>query len=189
MCDTSPNNLIRVLLDSSRTISEISTLLSSGFFLHPSAFSIHYHIFIWWYVVLSLRLPSPIQIMVDQKQLANVEYCNYVAWRCTREIKFSTAIAKTGFNRKKNVFFSKLDLYSYFRNKLAKCYIWSIASYGAESWTLRTVDRRCLESFEIWCWRRMAKISWTDHVRNVEMLQRRVNEENNIVRAVKKKEG
>jgi hypothetical protein len=27
-----------------------------------------------------------------------------------------------------------------------------------------------LESFEMWCWRRMGKISWTDHVRNEEVL-------------------
>jgi hypothetical protein len=29
-----------------------------------------------------------------------------------------------------------------------------------------------LESFEMWCWRRMEKISWTDHVRNEEVLLR-----------------
>jgi hypothetical protein len=28
------------------------------------------------------------------------------------------------------------------------------------------IDRKQLESFEIWCWRRIEKISWTDHVRN-----------------------
>jgi hypothetical protein len=52
------------------------------------------------------------------------------------------------------------------RKKLVKCYIWSIALYGAETWTLRTVDQKHLKSFEMWWWRRMKKISWTDHVRN-----------------------
>jgi hypothetical protein len=37
--------------------------------------------------------------------------------------------------------------------------------YGAEIWTLRAVDQKHLESFEMWCWK-MEKISWTDHVRN-----------------------
>ena len=50
-----------------------------------------------------------------------------------------------------------------------KCYIWSIASYGAETWTLREVDQKHLESFEMWCWRRMEKIIWTDHVRNEDV--------------------
>jgi hypothetical protein len=34
------------------------------------------------------------------------------------------------------------------RKKLVKCYIWSIALYGAETWTPRTVDQKHLESFE-----------------------------------------
>ena len=50
-----------------------------------------------------------------------------------------------------------------------------MALYGAEIWTLRTADQKYLESFEMWCWRRMEKISWTDHVRNEDVLLR-VNE-------------
>jgi hypothetical protein len=55
------------------------------------------------------------------------------------------------------------------RKKLVKCYIWSIALYGAETWTLRKVDQKHLESFEL-CWRRMEKISWMDRVKNEETL-------------------
>jgi len=54
--------------------------------------------------------------------------------------------------------------------KLVKCYVWSIASYGAETWTLRAVDQKHLESLEMWCWRRMEKISWTNHVRKESAL-------------------
>jgi len=49
-------------------------------------------------------------------------------------------------------------------------YIWSIALYGAETWKILAVDQKHLDSFEMWCWRRMKKISWTDHVRNEEVL-------------------
>jgi hypothetical protein len=52
------------------------------------------------------------------------------------------------------------------RKKLVKCYIWSIAVYGAETWVLRAVDQKHLESFEMLYWRRIEKISWTDYVRN-----------------------
>jgi len=44
--------------------------------------------------------------------------------------------------------------------------------YGAEIWTLRATDQKHPESFEMWCRRRMEKISWTDHVRNEELLLR-----------------
>jgi hypothetical protein len=49
---------------------------------------------------------------------------------------------------------------------------YSVALYGAEIWTLRKVDQKNLKSFEMWCWRRMEKIKWTDHVRNEDVLLR-----------------
>jgi hypothetical protein len=58
------------------------------------------------------------------------------------------------------------------RKKLVKCYVWSIALYGAETWTLRVMDQKHVESFEMWCWRKMEKISWSDHVRNEDVLLR-----------------
>ena len=67
-----------------------------------------------------------------------------------------------------------------------KCYIWSVALYGAEDWTLRAVDRKQLKSFEMWCWRSMEKISWTDRVRNEEVLLR-VKEQMNILHEISKR--
>jgi hypothetical protein len=108
------------------------------------------------------RQPSRIKIMVDKKQLENVEYLNYLGTmitndaRCTCEIKSTIVIAKAAFNKKKTLFTSKLDLN--LRKHLVKCYVWSIALYGAETWTLRKIDQKYLESFEMWCWRRMEKL-------------------------------
>ena len=65
------------------------------------------------------------------------------------------------------------------------CYSWSVASYGAEIWMLRKVDQKYLESFEMWCWRRM-DISWTDHVRNKDVLHR-VKAERNFLHTIKRK--
>jgi hypothetical protein len=48
------------------------------------------------------------------------------------------------------------------------------------------VDQKYLESFEMWCWRRIEKISWTDRVRNEEVLLR-VKGERNIVHTVKRR--
>ena len=71
---------------------------------------------------------------------------------------------KKTFNKKKTLFTSKLDLN--FRKKLVKCYIWSMALYGAETWIIQPADQKYHESNEMWCWRRMEKISGTDRVRN-----------------------
>jgi len=62
-------------------------------------------------------------------------------------------VAKAAFNKKRVLFTSTFDLE--LRKKLVKCCIWSIALHGAETWMLRVVDQKHLESFEMWCWRRM----------------------------------
>jgi len=49
-------------------------------------------------------------------------------------------------------FFITITLDLNLRKKLFKCYIWSIALYGAETWTLGGVDQKHLEIFEMWCW-------------------------------------
>ena len=59
--------------------------------------------------------------------------------RCTCEIKSRIAMAKAALNKKKNLFTSKLDLN--LRKKQVKRYVWSMALYGAETWTLRATDR------------------------------------------------
>jgi hypothetical protein len=61
-----------------------------------------------------------------------------------------------------------------------------LALYGAETWTLRTVDQKNLESFEMWYWRRMEKISWPYHVRNEDVLLR-VKEQSNILYEIRKR--
>ena len=69
------------------------------------------------------REPSRVQIMIDQKQLQNVDVGSMIAndAKCTREIKCRIATAKSAFNRKKTLFTSKLDLN--LRKKPVKCYI------------------------------------------------------------------
>ena len=104
--------------------------------------------------------------------------------RCTCEIKCRIAMAKAAFNKKRNLFISTLDLE--LRKKLVKCYVWSIALYGAETWTLRAVDQKHLECFKMWCWKRMEKISWTDHGRNKDVLLR-VKEQRNILHEIHKR--
>jgi len=61
-----------------------------------------------------------------------------------------------------------------------------IALYGSETWTLPAVDQKHVESFEMWCWRRMEKISWADHVRNEDVLLR-VKEQRNVLHEIRKR--
>jgi hypothetical protein len=136
------------------------------------------------------RQPFPVKIIIDQKQIENVESFKYLGsiltndGRCTCEIKCRIDMAKAAFNKKTTLFTSTLDLE--LRKKLVKCYVWSIDLYGAETWTLGAVDQKTLKSYEMLCWRRTEKISWTDHARNEEVLLR-VKEQRNILHEIRKR--
>ena len=92
------------------------------------------------------RQPSPVTIMIDQKRLENVECSKYLCsiltndGGCTCEIKSGIAMVKAAFNNMETLFTSKIDLN--LRKKLVKCYIWSMAAYGAEIWTLRAAVKK-----------------------------------------------
>ena len=54
-------------------------------------------------------------------------------------------ISKEAFNRKISLLKSKLNIE--LRKKLVSCYVWSIALYGSETWTLRKLEQKYLERF------------------------------------------
>jgi hypothetical protein len=51
--------------------------------------------------------------------------------------------------QKEYFFISNLDIN--LRKKLGNSYVWDIALYGAEIWTLQKIDQKYLGSFETWC--------------------------------------
>ena len=58
------------------------------------------------------------------------------------------------------------------RLRLCECYIWSTACYGCETWTLRKKESSKLMVFELWCYRRMLKISWKEKRTNEYVLEK-----------------
>jgi len=90
-------------------------------------------------------------------------------------------MAKKVIMEKKKLFTGKMNLE--LKKRIMKCLVWSVALYAAETWTLTQTDRRRLEAFEVWIWRRMEKISWLDKVTNEEVFGR-VNEDGQILNSV-----
>jgi len=56
--------------------------------------------------------------------------------------------------------------------KFLRSLVWSRALYGRESWSVSKEENRKLESFEMWCYRRIVKIKWPDYLTNEEVLAR-----------------
>ena len=44
---------------------------------------------------------------------------------------------------------------------LVKAMVFPIVMYGCESWTIKKAERRRIDAFELWCWRRLLRVPWT----------------------------
>ena len=54
--------------------------------------------------------------------------------------------------------------------KLLKCLVWPIMLYGCEAWTMRKEDERRVEAAELWFYRRLLRVKWTDKRTNESIL-------------------
>ena len=44
---------------------------------------------------------------------------------------------------------------------LVKVMVFPVVMYGCESWTVKKAERRRIDAFELWCWRRLLRVPWT----------------------------
>jgi hypothetical protein len=66
-------------------------------------------------------------------------------------------MARDAFSKWKELLTQKMSVDV--KKHFVKTVVWSVALYGAETWTLRKEDIRWLNALEMWLWRRMAKVS------------------------------
>ena len=45
--------------------------------------------------------------------------------------------------------------------RLVKAMVFPVVMYGCESWTIKKAERQRIDAFELWCWRRLLRVSWT----------------------------
>ena len=49
--------------------------------------------------------------------------------------------------------------------------VFPVVMYGCESWTVRNAERRRIGAFELWCWRRLLRVPWTERTSNQSILK------------------
>jgi len=135
---------------------------------------------ILFYITLT-NFWSKVSIYVDGQQIEQVREFRYFDGYCDKEIASRIGMAKKVFQDKRKLFTGKMNLE--LKKRIVKCLVWSVAMYAAETWTLREVDRKKIETFEMWIWRRMEKIGWSDKITNVDVLKR-VNEERSLLKEI-----
>ena len=128
-------------------------------------------------------------LLVDGTPLEKVNKYTYLGtniddeWNHSLEIRTRIEKARAAFTKMKKVFTSH-DLQLTTKIRLLRCYVFSILFYGVESWTLTEASTKKLEAFEMWLYRRVLRIPWTDRVTNAEVL-RRMGKEKEVMKTVK----
>ena len=54
---------------------------------------------------------------------------------------------------------------------LVKAMVFPVVMYGCESWTIKKVECRKIDAFELWCWRRLLRVPWTARRSNQSILK------------------
>ena len=54
---------------------------------------------------------------------------------------------------------------------LVKAMVSPVVMYGCESWTIRKAERRRIDAFELWCWRKLLRVPWTARRSNQSILK------------------
>ena len=55
--------------------------------------------------------------------------------------------------------------------RLVKAIVFPVVMYGCESWTVKKAERRRIDAFELWCWRRLLRVPWTARTSNQSILK------------------
>lgn len=102
-----------------------------------------------------------------------------------KEIRIRIEKARSSFFKFKNLLCGH-DINIALKIRILRCYVFSVLLYGVESWTLTDTIMKKVEAFEMWTYRRILKIKWTDKITNEEVL-RRLAKEREIVLTIKKR--
>ena len=55
--------------------------------------------------------------------------------------------------------------------RLVKVMVFPVVMYGCESWTVKKAERRRIDAFELWCWKRLLGVPWTERESNQSILK------------------
>ena len=55
--------------------------------------------------------------------------------------------------------------------RLVKAMVFPVVVYGCESWTVKKAEHQGIDAFELWCWRRLLRVSWTARRSNQSILK------------------
>ena len=79
---------------------------------------------------------------------------------CSHEIRKRLLLGRKVMTNLDSIFKSR-DITLPTKVHLVKAMVFPVVMYGCESWIVKKAERRRIDTFELWCWRRLLRVPWT----------------------------
>ena len=89
---------------------------------------------------------------------------------CSQEIKRRLLLERKVMTNLDSIFKSR-DITLPTKVHLVKAMVFPVILYGCESWSVKKAERRRIDAFELWCWRRLLRVPWTARRFNQSILK------------------
>ena len=89
---------------------------------------------------------------------------------CSHEMKRRLLLGGKVMTNLDSIFKSR-DITLPTKVRLVKAMVFPVVMYGCESWTVRKAERRRIDAFALWCWRRLLRVPWTARRSNPSILK------------------
>ena len=89
---------------------------------------------------------------------------------CSHENKRCLLIGRKAITNLDNILKSR-DVTLQTKVHLVKAIVFPVVMYGCESWTIKKAERRRIDAFKLWCWRRLLRVPWTARRSNQSILK------------------
>ena len=84
---------------------------------------------------------------------------------CSHEIKRCLVLGRKVMTNLDSIFKSR-DITLSTKVHLVKAMVFPVVTYGCESWTVKKAERRRIDAFKLWCWRRLLRVPWPERRSN-----------------------
>ena len=95
---------------------------------------------------------------------------NHCRWWCSHEIKRNLLLGRKVMTNLDSILKSR-DITLSAKVHLVKAVVFPVVIYGCESWTIKKAECWRIDAFELWCWRRLLRVSWTARRCNQSILK------------------
>ena len=89
---------------------------------------------------------------------------------CTHEIKRCLLLGSKSITNLDSILKSR-DITLPTKVHLVKAMVFPLVRYGYESWSIKKAEHRRIDAFELWCWRRLLRVPWTERRSNQSILK------------------